>query len=269
VSRYHPACTRLLAQFNYLSLCNYNLYAKIKLASQVGGLLVVTNGAKLTPTTLGHFTGSLLWPPCIADADTIFCSCGYYLLLSFFFFPHLISAVVDWMSTILLHTMWPLCEFRMQVWNVLHAAHWKFRTQKWRKKSPSAHHRTTLSSYTFATKACIDNQKKNLLNSNISSRCSHNLANFGLLTAEIGWEVSSTPANFNGFRVLASLLQWRHSPGANQTMDNVWLSPGLAHYIYIFGGSCPWQNFATCKIHFGSKTCVLLYWQRYWTALQH
>jgi len=28
------------------------------------------------------------------------------------------------------------------------------------KKSPSAHHRTTLSGYILATKACIDNQKK-------------------------------------------------------------------------------------------------------------
>ena len=37
------------------------------------------------------------------------------------------------------------------------------------KKSPSGHHPTTLSGYIFATKACIDNRKKNLLSSNISS----------------------------------------------------------------------------------------------------
>jgi len=35
----------------------------------------------------------------------------------------------------------------MHVWNVLHAAHWKYRTQKWRKNSPFGHHRTTLSGY--------------------------------------------------------------------------------------------------------------------------
>jgi len=29
-----------------------------------------------------------------------------------------------------------------------------------RKKSPSGHHRTTLSGHVFATKACIDNPKK-------------------------------------------------------------------------------------------------------------
>jgi len=48
----------------------------------------------------------------------------------------------------------------MQVWNVLQAARWKYRMQKWCKKSPSEHHRTILSGYIFATKACIDNQIK-------------------------------------------------------------------------------------------------------------
>jgi len=48
----------------------------------------------------------------------------------------------DWMSTILLHMAWPLCKFRMQVWNVLHAARCKCRTQKSRQKSPSGHHPT-------------------------------------------------------------------------------------------------------------------------------
>ena len=39
---------------------------------------------------------------------------SFYLLL-LFIFPRLISAVGDWMSTILLHMAWPQCEFRMQV----------------------------------------------------------------------------------------------------------------------------------------------------------
>jgi len=39
--------------------------------------------------------------------------------------------------------------------------------------------------YIFATKAHIDNRKK-MLNSDISSIRSHNMAIFGLLTAEIG-----------------------------------------------------------------------------------
>ena len=47
----------------------------------------------------------------------------------------------------------------MQVWNMLHAARWKCRTQKIAKKLPSGHHRT-LWGYIFATKARIDNRKK-------------------------------------------------------------------------------------------------------------
>ena len=37
------------------------------------------------------------------------------LLLSFYLFPRLISALADWISTILLHMVWPMCEFRTQV----------------------------------------------------------------------------------------------------------------------------------------------------------
>jgi len=47
---------------------------------------------------------------------------------------------------------------------------------------------------------------KKLLNSNTSSTCPDNMVNVGLLTAEICWRVWGTPANFNGFRVLAALL---------------------------------------------------------------
>ena len=112
-----------------------------------------------------------------------------------------------------------------------------------RKKSPSRHHRTNLSGHIFVTKACVDNRKKNLLSSNISATFPHNMMNFGPLAAEIVSLVWGTPANFKGFRFLAALLHRRRSPEANQTSHNVWPSPGLAHYIYIFGGSCPLTEF--------------------------
>ena len=47
---------------------------------------------------------------------------------------------------------------------------------------------------------------KNLLSSNMSSTCPHNMVNFGPLTAEIGSGVWGTPTNFDGFCVLAALL---------------------------------------------------------------
>jgi len=86
-----------------------------------------------------------------------------------------------------------------------------------RKKSPSGHHRTTLSSYIFAIKARIDNRKK-MLNSNISPTCPHSMMNFSPLTAEIRWRVWSTPWNFNGFRVLAALLHGTLVVGVSQTL---------------------------------------------------
>jgi len=59
--------------------------------------------------------------------------------------------------------------------------------------------------------------KKNLLSSNTSSTCPHNMANFGLLTAEIRWRVWGTPANFKGFRVLPALLHGALIVGVSQT----------------------------------------------------
>jgi len=88
-----------------------------------------------------------------------------------------------------------------------------------RKKSPFWHHHTTLSGCIFAAEACIDNRKKNLLNSNTSSTCPHNMVKFGLLTAEICWRVWGTPANFNGFRVLAALLHDTLLLGVSQTLQ--------------------------------------------------
>jgi len=49
--------------------------------------------------------------------------------------------------------------------------------------------------------------EKNVLSSNMYSTSTHNMANFGPLAAEIDPVVWGTPANFNGFHVLAVLLR--------------------------------------------------------------
>jgi len=56
---------------------------------------------------------------------------------------------------------------------------------------------------------------------NTSWTCPHNVANLGPLKAEIGSGVWGTPANFNKFRVLPSLLKQCRSPEANQTLCTV------------------------------------------------
>jgi len=69
----------------------------------------------------------------------------------FLFFPRLISAVADWMSTILLHMVCLSAnlECRSEMCCMWLAGN------TGRKKSPSAHHGTTLPGYIVATKAGI------------------------------------------------------------------------------------------------------------------
>jgi len=148
----------------------------------------------------------------------------------------------------------------MQVWNVVHAACWKCRTQKFATNLPSTHHHTTLSGYVFATKACINNRKK-LVKQQYLLHMPHDMANCSPLMAEIGWRVWGTRANFNQFRVFASLVHRHCSAEVSRTLHDVWPSPGLVRHRYISGASCPPQNFARCKLHFASKCCFLLYWQ--------
>jgi len=62
--------------------------------------------------------------------------------------------------------------------------------------------------------------EKNLLNSNTSYTRPDNIMNFGLLTAEICWQVWGTPANFTGFClcVLAALLHGTLVVGVSLTL---------------------------------------------------
>jgi len=87
----------------------------------------------------------------------------------------------------------------------------------------------------------------------------------GPLAAEIGSGVWGTPTNFNGFRVLALLLQRRRSPEANQTLHDVSSSPALLHYVYIFGGSCPLTEFR----HVQNSLCVQVLRSPILAALLH
>jgi len=77
------------------------------------------------------------------------------------------------------------------------------------KKSPKSRHLVTIAQLCrgiFSQLRQVSTSGKKLLSSSISPRCPHNMVNFGPLAAEICWRVWGTPANFNGFRVLAALL---------------------------------------------------------------
>jgi len=103
------------------------------------------------------------------------------------------------------------------------------------KKSPKIGHLSTIEQLYRAILACarhfttststsissqlrhISKSEKRFLNSNISPTCPHSMVNFGPLAAEIRSGVWDTPANFNGFRILAALLQGTRVAGFSQT----------------------------------------------------
>jgi len=62
-----------------------------------------------------------------------------------------------------------------------------------------------------------------LLSSYTSSTCPYNMVNFGPLSAEILSLVWGTPANFNGFRVLASLLHGIYTVSQKRVPPYPWL----------------------------------------------
>ena len=116
------------------------------------------------------------------------------------------------------------------------------------KNSPSWHHRTTLLDCIFATKALIDNRKK-LLNSNVSPTCPYNMVNLGPLTADIGWRVWGTQKISTGFASwlryctdvfnggqpnFAALNRGRHLYSAGR--PSRW---ALAHILVLFFLSSP------------------------------
>jgi len=102
----------------------------------------------------------------------------------------------------------------MQVCNVLRAARWKYRNQKNR-------HQGTIAQLCLAISSQLKHIStigKTVLNSNVSSACPHDMVNIGPLAAEICWRVWGTPANFNGFRVLAALQYGTLVAGVSQTL---------------------------------------------------
>ena len=78
------------------------------------------------------------------------------------------------------------------------------------------HLRTIPQLYQAVSKPYVDNREKKLVKHQYVLHMSHNMANFGPLTA--GWRVWGTPANFNGFRILAALLHGAVVVGVSQCL---------------------------------------------------
>jgi len=118
---------------------------------------------------------------------------------------------------------------------VLHGAHCKYGMQKVAKNR----HLGTITPLRRAISSQLRHVstigKKNLLSSNISSTCPHNMVNFGPLAAKILSLVWGTPANFNGFRVLAALLHGTLVVGVSQTA-----AFNIGRHLYPAGRPSRW-----------------------------
>jgi len=163
----------------------------------------------------------------------IFSSCSFFFLLflSFYLFPRLFSAVADWMSTILPDVVSPSCQFRMQVWNVLHAARWKYRTQRIAKNSPyGPSHKLGLYLRNYAY---IDNRKKIVKQQYLL----HMLSQYGELRSTNGWDLFTSlhPSKFRRVSRLGngSVTAW-HFGGSGRQPNFAALNRG--RHLYSAGG---------------------------------
>ena len=139
------------------------------------------------------------------------------------------------------------------------------------KNLPSGHHRTICRAVSSQLRQA-STIGKHLLISNISPICPYNMVNFGLVTAEIGLPVWGTTANFNGFRVLASLPGTAAtSLNGNQPNFARCLAVSWAGILHNILGGLLSPNGILPGVKFTlSPSClaILLYWQRHCTVLK-
>jgi len=128
-----------------------------------------------------------------------------------------------------------------------------YRTQKLRQKSPSAHHRTTLSAAISPQLRHVSTIGKKFLNCITSSICSHNMLNFDPLTAEICWRVWAPQQISTGF---ASLLRYCTDVAHRRSTELCTMFGRLLRWYtpctFGGGGSCPLTEF--CQLQ--NSLCV-------------
>jgi len=124
-----------------------------------------------------------LWSPYGIGQSIIFSCCGFFLsiYLSIFFFPRLISAPAPYFYTWCGLSVNLKCRSEM-------CCTW-LAENTGRKKVAKNRHLGTIAQLCWAISLQVRHVstigKKNLLSSNMSSRCSHNMMNFGTLAAKI------------------------------------------------------------------------------------
>jgi len=104
---------------------------------------------------------------------------------------------------------------------------------------------------------------KKLLSSNISPTCPYNMVNFSLLAAEIVSLVWGTPANFNGFHVLAALLH-SHTAALNRRRHlhsagrpSRWALAHISSFIVVLATIIRLRRPSFLQRHGGTRAVIL------------
>ena len=157
---------------------------------------------------------TLLWSPCVIGQTIIIIFVLWFLSFFFFLFFLAKSQRSEIGCLPYFHT-WCVLSANLECMSEMRCTLLAENTG--RKKLPFWHHRTICRALSSVLRH-VSTIAKNLLNSNTSSTCPHNMVNFGLLTAEICWRVWGIPSNFNGFRVLTALLHGTIVVAVNRTL---------------------------------------------------
>ena len=103
----------------------------------------------------------------------------------------------------------------MQVWNVPRAAHWKYSIQKWRQKNRHLGTIPQLCQATYSQLRHVLTIGKNLLSSNTSSTCPHNMVTLRPTSGWVRFVSLGHPCKFQPVSRLGSVTV-RHSGSGRQ-----------------------------------------------------
>jgi len=156
----------------------------------------------------------------------------------------------------------------MHVRNVLHEACWRYRTQKFAK---NRHLRSI-------TQVCrsvslqlthVSTIGKTLVKQQYFV---HKFSQYGEPRPTNSWDRFTSLGHPSKFQrasrlafVTAATSLTGGQPNFARCLAISWTGTLYMHFRELLP---PCQNFARCKIHFAIKSCILLYWQRYCTALE-
>jgi len=152
-----------------------------------------------------HSSSFLLWSHYGIGQTIIFLHCDYFFLSSFFSLPNLSRRRLDVCHT----STHGVSLVRISDAGLKPHARGSLKTQDAKKSPKIANCMGTIAQLCRAISSQlrhISTIGKNLLSSNMSSTCPHNMVNFGPIAAETGLPVWGTPPNLNRLRVLAALL---------------------------------------------------------------